>query len=73
VEICEKTDDGGKSREKIKNAADETSNLARPLTSRLKEAAKAFIEFADERNKRRPHVLPRYDSDHPLAYGSSPP
>ena len=29
----------------------ESSDLARPLTSKLKEAARAFIEFADERNE----------------------
>ena len=36
---------------KFKNAATESSDLARPLASNLKEAARAFIESADERNE----------------------
>ena len=36
---------------KFKNAVNESSDLARPLTSRLKEAARAFVELADERSE----------------------
>ena len=41
----------GKLGKKFGNAVNEASDLARPLTSRLKEAAKAFIEYVDERNE----------------------
>jgi hypothetical protein len=36
---------------KFRNAVDEASDLARPLVSNLKDAARAFIEFVDERNE----------------------
>src|SRR6202023_1549606 len=37
---------------KFKNAVGESSNLTRPLASNLKEAARPFIQLADERNER---------------------
>jgi hypothetical protein len=36
---------------KFKNAVGESSHLARPLTLKLQEAAKTFMEFADEWNE----------------------
>jgi hypothetical protein len=36
---------------KFRNAVDEASDLARPLVSKMKDAARAFIEFVDERNE----------------------
>src|ERR1700682_1801752 len=41
----------GRLGKKFKNAANEASDLARPLASKLKEAARAFLELADERNE----------------------
>jgi hypothetical protein len=37
----------GRLGKKFKNAVDESSDLAPPLTSRLKEAARTFLELAD--------------------------
>jgi hypothetical protein len=36
---------------KLKNAINESNDLARPLASSLKEAARAFLELGDERNE----------------------
>ena len=41
----------GRLGKKFKNAVNEASDLARPLASKLKEAARAFLELADERNE----------------------
>jgi hypothetical protein len=41
----------GKLGKKFSNAVDEASELAPPLVSNLKDAARAFIEFVDERNE----------------------
>jgi hypothetical protein len=41
----------GKLCKKFSNAVDEASDLAPPLVSNLKDVARAFIEFVDERNE----------------------
>ena len=41
----------GRLGKKFKNAVGQSSDLARPLTLKLKEAAKTFMEFVDERNE----------------------
>ena len=41
----------GRLGKKFKNATNKASDLPRPLISRLKEAARAFMEFVDERNE----------------------
>jgi hypothetical protein len=51
VEICEAPDDGGKTSENFEMAVKGANDLALPLTSRLEEAARAFMEFVDERNQ----------------------
>ena len=54
---------------KFKNAVSESSNLARPLASNLKEAARAFIELADERNELvHAHVYSEADGRQQLIY-----
>jgi hypothetical protein len=51
MEVCEKPMTAGTLGKKFKNTANESSDLARPLASNLKEAARAFMELADERNE----------------------
>ena len=59
----------GRLGKKFKNAVDESSDLAPPLTSRLKEAARAFIEFVDERNELvHAHVYSEPDVRQQLIY-----
>jgi hypothetical protein len=54
---------------KFKNAVNESSDLARPLTSKLKEAARAFVELADERNELvHAHVYSEPDGKQQLIY-----
>ena len=69
MEICEKPDNGGRLGKKFKNAANEASHLARPLASNLKEAARAFVELADERNELvHAHVYSEPDGKQQLIY-----
>jgi len=59
----------GRLGKKFKNAVNEASDLARPLTSRLKEAARAFVELADERNELvHAHVYSEPDGRQQLIY-----
>jgi hypothetical protein len=54
---------------KFKNAVGESSNLTRPLASNLKEAARAFIQLADERNELvQAHVYSEQDGRQQLIY-----
>ena len=54
---------------KFRNAVNESSDLARPLASNLKEAARAFIESADERNELvHAHVYSEPDGRQQLIY-----
>jgi hypothetical protein len=54
---------------KFNNAVNEASDLPRPLISRLKEAARAFIEFVDERNELvHAHVYSGPDGRQQLIY-----
>jgi hypothetical protein len=54
---------------KFTNAAKESSDTARPLTLKLKEAAKTFMEFVDERNELvHAHVYSEQDGRQQLIY-----
>ena len=54
---------------KFRNAVNEASNLARPLASNLKEAARAFVELSDERNELvHAHVYSEPDGRQQLVY-----
>jgi hypothetical protein len=54
---------------KFKNTVGESSDLARPLTLKLKEAAKTFMEFVDERNEFvHAHVYSEPDGRQQLIY-----
>jgi hypothetical protein len=54
---------------RFKNAINESNDLRRPLASRLKEAASAFLELADERNELvHAHVYSEPDGMQQLAY-----
>jgi hypothetical protein len=54
---------------KFKNAVGESSDLTRPLTLKLKEAAKTFMEFVDERNELvHAHVYSEQDRRQQLIY-----
>jgi hypothetical protein len=54
---------------KFKNAVGESSDLARPLALNLKEAARAFVELADERNELvHAHVYSEPDGRQQLIY-----
>jgi hypothetical protein len=72
MEICAKSDDSGnRVGKKFKNAVNESSDLARPLASRLKEAARAFLELANERNELvHAHVYSEPDGRQQLVYQS---
>ena len=55
----------------FKNALDESSGLACPLTLELNEAAKTFMEFVDERNELvHAHVYSEPDGRQQLIYQS---
>jgi hypothetical protein len=59
----------GRLGEKFEKAVNESSDLAPPLTSSLKEAARAFIEFVDERNELvHAHVYSEPDGRQQLIY-----
>ncbi len=54
---------------KFKSAVSESNDLARPLASNLKEAAKAFVDLADERNEFvHAHVYSEPDGRQQLVY-----
>jgi len=56
---------------KFKNAVSESSNLARPLASNLRGAARTFIELADERNELvQSHLYSEPDGRQELIYQS---
>jgi hypothetical protein len=59
----------GRLGKKFKNAVGESSDMARPLTLKLKEAAKTFMEFVDERNELvHAHVYSEPDGRQQLIY-----
>jgi hypothetical protein len=59
----------GKVGKKFKTAVTESTGLARPLSARLKEAAKTFMEFAEERNELvHAHVYSDPDGRQQLVY-----
>jgi hypothetical protein len=59
----------GRLGKKFRNAVNEASGLARPLVSNLKDAARAFIEFVDERNELvHAHVYSQPDGRQQLIY-----
>jgi hypothetical protein len=59
----------GRLGKKFKNAVNEASDLAPLLTSRLKEAARALMEFVDERNEFvHAHVYSEQDGSQQLIY-----
>jgi hypothetical protein len=59
----------GRLGEKFEKAVNESSDLAPPLTSSLKEAARVFIESADERNELvHAHVYSEPDGRQQLIY-----
>jgi len=59
----------GKVGKKFKNAVNDSNDLARPLTSKLKEAAKIFMESADDRNELvHAHVYSEPDGRQQLIY-----
>ena len=54
---------------KFTNAVNESSDLGRQLTLKLKEAARAFMEFVDERNELvHDHVYSEQDGRQQLVY-----
>jgi hypothetical protein len=67
---CEKTRwSAGRLGKNFEKAVNEASDLARPLISRLKEAARTFIEFVDERNELvHAHVYSEPDWTQQLVY-----
>ena len=59
----------GRLGKKLEKAVNEASDLAPLLTSRLKEAARAFIEFIDERSELvHAHVYSEPDGSQQLIY-----
>jgi hypothetical protein len=59
----------GKLGKKFRNAVDEASDLAPPLVSNLKDAARAFIAFIDERNELvHAHVYSTVNGSQQLIY-----
>jgi hypothetical protein len=59
----------GRLGKKFRNAVDESSDLARPLVSNLEDAARAFMELADERNELvHSHVYSEPDGTQQLTY-----
>jgi hypothetical protein len=59
----------GRLGKKFEKAVNEASELAPPLTSRLKEAARAFIESVDERNELvHAHLYSEQDGRQQLIY-----
>ena len=59
----------GKLGENFEKAVNEENDLAPPLTSRLKEAARAILEFVDERNQLvHAHVYSEPDGRQQLIY-----
>jgi hypothetical protein len=59
----------GRLGKKFEKTVTESSDLTPPLTSRLKEAARAFIEFVDERNELvHSHVYSEPDRRQQLIY-----
>ncbi len=59
----------GRLGRKFGNAVNEASDLARPFASDLKEAARAFMELADERNELvHSHVYSEPDGRQQLIY-----
>ena len=54
---------------KFEKAVDESRDLSPSLTLRLREAARAFIEFVDERNELvHSHVYSKLDGKQQLIY-----
>jgi hypothetical protein len=59
----------GKLGENFEKTVDEANDLALPVTSRLKEAARAFMEFVDERNELvHAHVYSEADGTQQFIY-----
>jgi hypothetical protein len=59
----------GKLGENLEKALNGANDLALPLTSRLKEAARDFMEFVDERNELvHAHVYSEADGTQQLIY-----
>jgi hypothetical protein len=59
----------GRLGKKFKNVVTEASELARPFASNLKEAARAFLELADERNELvHSHIYSEPDGRQQLLY-----